>query len=315
MNEASFGLSREQLVALLKKDTGYVLRKLALLVGLWVLLAWGILHTDLIIGKVFLWALLGFVINGLVQLSHETWHNNLFPRPWQNILLGNILSLVVGIAYEPLKHDHLMHHKFNRTDKDPDAFNAGRRSWLLLLRFYSIVFLGLILSLLYFNIFYPIQHFSRRKLIRHLFVLLTYACFYILLWSCLSSYNLTSAAWQVWLIPVLFTSPYNGLKSISDHHANDWEGNRYRTATTVQSNRFVTYFWNGLNYHLDHHLFPRVPGYNLPALHEHLSPHLKERKAPVFKSYLKVMLAALYAGPTIVDQDIKLATFQRKRQN
>jgi len=71
----------------------------------------------------------------------------------------------------------------------------------------------------------------------------------------------------------------------------------------VRSGALLTYFCSGLNHHLDHHLFPRVPGPQLPRLHALLRPHLEAQGAPVFDSYLKVWLAALRAGPTYTAQD------------
>jgi fatty acid desaturase len=176
-----------------------------------------------------------------------------------------------------------------------------------------IVVFGLPLSVIYFNVLYPIQYYDRRALGRHALVLLGYVAIHVSGWWLLAGAGLVRAALLVWIVPVLFTSPFNGLKSLADHHANDWRGNRYRTATTVRTHRFITYAWNGLNYHLDHHLFPRVPGYNLPALHACIRPALEARNAPLFDGYAKVMGKALLAGPLVVDEDVRLVTLERKR--
>ena len=67
-----------------------------------------------------------------------------------------------------------------------------------------------------------------------------------------------------------------------------------------------------LRHHLDHHLFPRVPGYNLARLHARLRPVLLAHGACVFDSYLQVMWRALLAGPSLVDEDVRLVTLERK---
>jgi fatty acid desaturase len=307
------GISPRELAALLVLRPGHVAQKVAVLVGSWVALGWAVLAAPAW-ARVPLWLAMGLVINGLVQLAHETWHGNLLPRRWQNTLAGTLLGLVVGIAHGPLRHDHLAHHRYNRTERDPDAYNVGRRSFWPSVLHYLIVVLGLPLSVIYFNVLYPLQCYERRALIRHALVLLGYVTIHALVWWLLARHGLVHAALLVWIVPVLFTSPFNGLKSLADHYANDWRGTRYRTATTVRTHRVITYLWNGLNYHLDHHLFPRVPGYNLPALHAHIRPALVARGAPLFDGYAKVMGKALWAGPLVVDEDVRLVTLERKRR-
>jgi fatty acid desaturase len=307
------GISPRELAALLVLRPGHVALKVAVLVGSWAALGWAVLAAPAW-AWVPLWLVMGFVINGLVQLAHETWHGNLLPRRWQNTLAGTLLGLVVGIAHGPLRHDHLAHHRYNRTERDPDAYNVGRRSFWPSVLHYTIVVLGLPLSVIYFNVLYPLQHYDRRALGRHALVLLGYVAIHAIVWWLLARHGLVRAALLVWIVPVLFTSPFNGLKSLADHHANDWRGNRYRTATTVRTHRLITYAWNGLSYHLDHHLFPRVPGYNLPALHARIRPALAARNAPLFDGYARVMVAALLAGPLVVDEDVRLVTLERKRR-
>ena len=298
--------------ALLRPRRGRALALIALHLGCWLGAAAAIASTDIFLLKIPLWLLAASGVMGLIQLGHETWHHNLFRSRWADRLFGEALSVLVGIAYLPLRHDHLAHHRWSRTPRDPDAYNAGRRSPGLLLLFYAVVALGLPLSLIYFNVLYPLQHFDRAALRRHALVLLAYAAGYAALFAALARNDLLGLALEVWLVPILVASPLNGLKSIADHHANVWRGDRFHTATTARSNRLVTFLWCGLNYHLDHHLFPHVPGYNLPALHHHLRPALLERGAPVFDSYLAVMLAALRAGPAIVPDAVPLVHLRRR---
>jgi fatty acid desaturase len=307
-----FGLTRTELVELLRIRPFRAAGMGVLHLGVWIAAAVAITQVESLWAKLPLWMLAGGAVMGLIQLDHDAWHENLFPRPWQNRLFGNALSLLVGIAYEPMRHDHLAHHRWNRTEKDPDAYNAGRRSFGLSALYYATVFLGIPLSLIYFNVLYPLQHFERARLRRHAAVLLGYGAFYAALFWFLSAHGLLRTAVECWLLPVLFASPLNGLKSIADHYDNAWRGDRFHTATTVRSTRLVTFLWNGLNHHLDHHLFPRVPGYNLARLHARIRPALLAQGACVFDSYLQVMWRALRAGPSVVDEDVRLVTLERK---
>lgn len=303
----------EVLRPLLQVRRRRVLAMIALHAGCWLLAGLGLAATDAWLLKIPLLVVAASGVMGLIQLDHEAWHGNLFRHRRADRLFGELLSLLVGVAFEPLRHDHLAHHRWSRTARDPDAYNAGRRSVGLTLLFHAVVLLGLPLSVIYFNILYPLQHFDNAALRRHARVLAGYAFLYTLLFSALVHHGALCLAVEVWLLPILLASPINGVKSISDHFNNVWNGDRFHTATTARSNRVVTFLWNGLNYHLDHHLYPRVPGYNLPALHTHLRPQLLAHGAPVYDNYLKVMIGALRAGPAIVDEDVSIVGVTRRQ--
>lgn len=304
-----WGLDADILRAAQCKTPSKVLIKLALLLSIWVVLGLTIIATDSYILKIILWGVLGYFITGVIQIVHECWHNNVFNSPRLNRLTGQILSLLFFTLYEPPRHGHLLHHRFNRTDRDPDAYNAGIKSWDLSLLYYGVFFLGVPLGIIHFNILYPLQFYQRKQLPKHFLQLALLVSCYIIVWTLLIKANLLQQAVQIWLIPLLFASPWNGLKSVADHFNNAWEGNPFQTATTVRSNALTTYFWNGLNYHLEHHLFPTIPGYHLAKLHPHLSKTFKENNSIIFKSYSEVWLKAMKRGPEIVQRQQKFNPF------
>ncbi len=302
-HDKTAGLDPHTWRALTRPNTTYILIKILVLLAGTLAPAYLAHITDPIWLKCLLWLISGVFINGFVQLSHETWHHNLFASRRANVIMGHVLGWFVGISYEPMRHDHLMHHKHNRTARDPDAYNAGTPGPATFTLFYAVALLGLPLAILFFNVFYPLLHMDPARRARHWRHLAAYVALHLVVWSAIWAADGLALARDLWLLPLLFASPLNGLKSIADHHANVWEGDRYHTATTVRSNRALTYLWSGLNYHLDHHLYPRVPGYNLPRIHAAHRALLEAQGAPVFDSYLKVWRDALIAGPTYTRQD------------
>lgn len=298
-----WGLSPDLLHEVHQKNNTYVLFKLSLLFLIWSLFGIAILATDSILIKVVLWFILGYFINGIVQLIHDSWHNNLFTHRWANRFFGHCISFLFFTLYEPPRHGHMMHHRFNRTDKDPDAYNAGAYSLSLFILFYGVFFLGAPLAIIHFNVLYPLQFYKRNQLLAHFLQLAVFMSVHGLLWVIIIKAQLFHLAWQVWLMPILFVSPWNGVKSVADHFQNEWEGKPLRTATTIHSNRMTTYLWNGLNYHLEHHLFPRVPGYHLAKLHPHLKELFQQNNSPLFKSYTQVWFHAVLRGPERVQRE------------
>ena len=304
VNGMQYGLPKSQLAILLRKRPFYILTKICTILFIWILLAIVVTQCSNLIIKMILWTIMGFFINGLIQLVHDAWHRNLFNTNWQNDLFGHAMSCLFPIMFVPARHAHMLHHRFNRTEKDPDAYNAGKRSWQLVLLYYAVIFFGLPLSIIHFNFLYPLRFYARPKLKIHFMMVALLACYYAILWVTIVRLDLTSLALTTWIIPFLFASPWSGFKSVADHYANDWRGNRFRTATTVRSNRFLTYFWNGLNYHLDHHLFPAIPGYHLSRVHTFTFDTLRQENALIFDSYLKVWWRSLRDGPVFVEDNV-----------
>jgi fatty acid desaturase len=300
---AGLPIERDELRELTRPRPARALAMTALLLAAWLGLGLAAARIEPVWARVPAWILAGFLVNGLVQLGHDAWHHNLFRRPWQNDLYGHIFSLLFGTSFSAARHAHLRHHWYNRTERDPDAYNVGARGWLVQAQYYVVIFLGLPLAPLHFNVLYPLAFYERRKLPRHFAEIAACALFYVVvLRYVLAPRGLVPLALQVWLVPLLFASPWNGLKSVADHFANTWKGDRFHTATTVRTTAAWAWAWNGLNYHLDHHLFPRVPGYNLARVHARIRPELERRGAPVFDGYLRVFWRAFRAGPVYVEE-------------
>lgn len=294
--------SREELKALHRRRPLQVLVRLFVLVALWAGLAIAA-HGSSLAAKVPLWITMGFVLNGLIQLWHDSWHGTAFKSRAANAVFGSVLAAIFFNLNAPQRHAHLLHHKHNRTPLDPDAYNVGKRSANMYLQFYGVVLVGLALSPLHYSFAYPMRFYDVVQRRRHFVQLFVLVSLYAALAAAITALDVWSLVIDAWLVPFLFTSPWMGLKSIADHHANVWRGTDFETATTTKSNALVTFLWNGLNFHLEHHLYPQVPGYALPRIHARMAEILDAGGAPIFTSYTQVMSAAFVSGPRFIDED------------
>ena len=87
---------------------------------------------------------IGAVVHAMAILMHEGVHGNLFRNEpldrWVGFLLG-APALFSCMAY---RVNHLLHHAYNRTEKDPDEFtNLSRSRGLLSLAFYAWLLVGM----------------------------------------------------------------------------------------------------------------------------------------------------------------------------
>ncbi len=101
-----------------------------------------------------------------------------------------------------------------------------------------------------------------------------------------------------WLMPIYGYTQHAGLQeNILDHRLN------CRTVYMNRVNRFL--YWN-MNYHVEHHMFPLVPYYNLPKLHEQIKQDCPTPYAGIIDTFKEII-------PTI-KQQLKDPEFYVKRQ-
>src|SRR5206468_2902061 len=84
---------------------------------------------------------------------------------------------------------------------------------------------------------------------------------------------------QVWLIPGVVVGYISAVRALAQH-ALTRADDPLLASRSVRSNRLVAFLLLNENYHLEHHLFPEVPSYNLPRLPALLNPSLPRAIEP-----------------------------------
>ena len=240
---------------------------------------------------------IGYLWMGMVTFMHDGTHNTLFRTRWANLAFGIVCMLPLMASFIAFKEDHLEHHRYNRSPRDPDAFTMGKRGVLDFVLFYAYIIGGALLSFIHFNFIYPVQRFGPKQWAIHLFeTALKIACYWALIaWAMRN--GVLGKTLEVWLVPVFIFSVFNSIRFLAEHYETPWnEGQRVGSRTTI-SNPVQRFFWNNINWHIGHHVYPAVPWYNLEELHELMRPTIEARGAVVDKSYTGVFLKALVRGP------------------
>jgi len=87
-------------------------------------------------------------------------------------------------------------------------------------------------------------------------------------------------AWLMWFFAV---TQHAGLREdVLDHRMS---------TRTVYINPVLRFLYLNMNYHVEHHMFPTVPYYNLPALHEEIKQWLPPPKPSLWAAYCEIVHA------------------------
>jgi fatty acid desaturase len=244
------------------------------------------------------WMLLSIVLVGIGQhglfiLAHEAAHYRLFANRTANDLIGRALGMAGGVSMCTYRVTHRLHHNNLYTEEDPDtAIHGGYprgRAYLLNKLVRDLAGLNAWKTFAYFFGSPAINADTKREIRplddtspqlraaarqdRWLVVAFHVAAPLLALamggWKGLLMYVV------LWIVPlVTVLQPILRVRAILEHGAATDLGSPLTAARTNRTwgtplnvaARLVL-FPHHVNYHVEHHLYPAVPHYHLPAVH------------------------------------------------
>lgn len=290
-------LARADMVRLCAQRSGPNLVKIPLIVVLMLTLGWLAWSTTSTFVLCSAYLALGYLWMSIVTFMHDATHHTLFRRPWLNTAFGIVAMVPIFASFVSFREDHLEHHRHNRSPRDPDAFTMGRRGVMDFVLFYAYMVAGALLSFVHFNLLYPIKGFNARQWALHLFEIALKVVAYWALVHWALAHGVLAKTLSLWLIPIFVFSLLNSMRFIAEHYATPWNQGQLLGTRTIVSNRVNAFFWNNINWHIGHHIYPRVPWYNLVELHELLRKDIEAQGGIVDRSYIAVFIDALRRGP------------------
>lgn len=246
---------------------------------------------------------IGYLWMSIVTFMHDCTHNILFKEKWKNWAFGIFSTLPIIVTFMAFKEDHLEHHRYNRSSKDPDAFTMGQRGFFDFVLFYAYILVGGVLTIVQFNFIYPLQRLRKKKLWIHVGELALRVVVYTALIVWTSQLGVLDRFLKLWLIPGYIFSLLNSMRFIAEHYDTPWDAGQLLGTRTILSNQVNSFFWNNINYHIGHHVYPAVPWYNLQRLHKALLPEITRTGAVVDPGYCGVFLRACLRGPESVERN------------
>lgn len=227
----------------------------------------------------------GFTVFNFTVLLHDVLHHDVFerPRPGAERLLGWLYAVPSGISASQFTRWHLDHHaELGSSDGDPKRHHLSPKRNA---RWFKLLYCSPALFPIYFRAartesatYEPalqrrIARERRVSILAHLSVLAAIGIAFG-----------AGAALRAYIVPVFFVFPIAfTLNRLGQHYDID-PSDPVKWSTLVRGHWFWDFVFLNSNYHLEHHYFPGVPLYRLPALQRALTPFYA-RHAMRWQSY------------------------------
>jgi fatty acid desaturase len=252
------------------------------------------------------WCVPFFIAYGVLYGSstdsrwHECGHRTAFRTKWMNDVVYQVASFMVLREPEVWRWSHTRHH----TDtiivgRDPEiAVPRPPKLWEI-----GLSFLGIMQAKVYF---YKIFLHSTGRLTAeektfipgsewgkvfwtariHLAIYVAVIAWAIAIESILPlMYVGLPSFYGAWLYIITGLTQHAGLaEDVLDHRLN---------CRTVYMNPVVRFLYWNMNYHVEHHMFPMVPYYNLPALHEEMKADTPRPYNGFWEAYKEIIPAVI----------------------
>ena len=231
-------------------------------------------------------------LNAFYLLSHEGHHHLLFRR--RSVNHGANIALCVPLLHSPTAYRvlHELHHRFLGGPGDPDEYrnytDNPRLRWML-------QWVRLTMGTLVYTPLIPIVSWRRAGSEDRRPMALEYAGMMVV-WMLAFTLVPLRILLQVWLIPGVLVGYISAVRALAQH-ALTAADDPLLASRSVRSNPIVSFFLLNENYHLEHHLFPEVPSYNLPRLRALIRsrlPHTVEARS--YSRFLAGFVARFVRG-------------------
>jgi fatty acid desaturase len=275
-------------MGLLDRRPGYYRAKIALTIfaffAAWALFiiagdSWAALAVAPLVGVMF--TQLGFI-------GHDAGHNQVFGTRWRNRLLGlTVGNALIGLSFGWWVPKHNAHHAHpNEMGRDPDIGEGlalpspdapGDEPGLLaswLARWQAPLFFPLMLLRSSGMHVLGIQRLARQRnrasaieatlIVLHAALYLTVVLWVLSPLKALVFVALQQAVFSVYL-GISFAPNHKGMPIVESATATaaGFARRQVVTARNISGGRFITFMLGGLNYQIEHHLFPSMPRPNL----------------------------------------------------
>lgn len=274
------GLTRQAMASI----GGIAWGTIGLLLGAWA--AFGAVCAAVVMDALPILA--GTLINGVLIYfiytpMHEAVHGNFQGKvrsaKWLNDFFGTLNSVPLILPYHWHKYTHLAHHNStNEEGLDPDHWMAVRGVAPIVFRSLTVV-LG--------HMAFFLQKQAGRVTRKHLIYGWLEAAVTFAIMSALIASGLWLEVLLLWVVPQFLGFALVGFFFDWLVHVPHKETARFRDTSMFRFpeplDTLICWLYLWQNYHLIHHLFPRLPFYRMRKVYRLMGDDLAERKSAIYR--------------------------------
>ena len=281
---------------LLEKSPGHYAIKLAINLSLLALSVGILTLVDSLWVQMLNAAFLAFIMVQLCFLGHDLGHKQVFRSSRNNDLLGLFVSFLVGINRTWWVEKHNEHHSNpNDLDMDPDinlpliAFSEGQALEMkglfrLVVKYQAFLFYPLVCFEGFVLKVSGVQYVFGNKLKFPVLEPLSLAVHLVLY---VALVFLSMPVWEALLFAAVnqlllglyigstFAPNHKGMLILDSKSPLDYLRKQVMTSRNIKSSRLNDYLYGGLNYQIEHHLFPNMPRNRLKEAQKIVMPYCK----------------------------------------
>ena len=261
-----------------------------------------------------LWSIPALLLYGnifyckIISIQHETNHETYFKTRALNKFFYHITSLLGGFEAVRWKWSHFHHHTYTIFTHEEvyDYENNSPKPTEPIRFLLNFLPLGPIINI------QKIRHFTHFEIIKHSFGIITPVVnitvpekeikkiinssrLYVGFWLIII---LSSIFFKTWLpIIMLILPPFYGntilmICGMTQHAglADNVKDHRKSTRTVIM-NPFFSSLYSNMEYHIEHHIFPKIPCHNLKAFHNVVKDQMPTPRKGIINAYKEIIPA------------------------
>jgi len=248
--------------------------------SIWLLALYGIIVSESLWVKLLLSLAMGSLLHTLTILQHDCGHQSAYKSKILNLWVGRFLAWFIYMPFTTFTELHRWHHTcLGQSPKDPDAwFYADGNRWLFLR---ECLFMPRFIYLSLTRDDIKSEHkTSIKKELCFNTITLVVLCLVLIL---IGRYDIALFGFILPMLSLgcIFNPISRGIEHypLSCMSVHDERRLSLQHNTLSIHNRLLGLLWANINYHVEHHVYPRVAFYRLPAVTKLIQhkPYLKQK--------------------------------------
>ena len=261
-----------------------------------------------------LWSIPALLLYGnifyckIISIQHETNHETYFKTRALNKFFYHITSLLGGFEAVRWKWSHFHHHTYTIFTHEEvyDYENNSPKPTEPIRFLLNFLPLGPLINI------QKIRHFTHFEIIKHSFGIITPVVnitvpekeikkiinssrLYVGFWLIIIAFSILFKTWLP--IIMLILPPFYGntilmICGMTQHAglADNVKDHRKSTRTVIL-NPFFSFLYSNMEYHIEHHIFPKIPCHNLKAFHQVVKDQMPTPRKGVINAYKEIIPA------------------------